>query len=73
MKSLLGSRKFWLAVFAIVQALVLHYLSVPDDVWQAIVGVVMLLIGGIAVEDAALKVGVNRESKIENRESKGEG
>ncbi len=58
MSSLLRSRKFWLAVFAVVQAIVLHYLAVPDDIWQAIVALVMVLIGGIALEDAGLKIGV---------------
>lgn len=58
MRSLFSSRKFWLAVVAIAQAIILHYFDVPDDVWQAIVALIMVLIGGIAVEDAALKVGV---------------
>lgn len=55
LKSLLRSRKFLLAVFGVVQTLVLHYLSVPDDVWQHIVTLVMVLIGSIALEDAAEK------------------
>ena len=56
MNGLLKSRKFWLAVFGVLQAIVLHYLSVPDDIWQSIVALVIVLIGSIAVEDAALKV-----------------
>lgn len=32
MSTLLKSRKFWLAVFGVVQALVLHYLQVPEDI-----------------------------------------
>lgn len=55
MSSLLYSRKFWLAVFGVVQALVLHYLSLPDEIWQAITGLVMVLIAGIALEDAGEK------------------
>jgi hypothetical protein len=55
MNGLLRSRKFWLAVFGVVQALVLHYLSVPDEIWQAIVALVAVLIATIAVEDAAAK------------------
>lgn len=51
------SRKFWLAVFGIVQAVVLHYFAVPDEIWQAVVGLVMVLITGIAIEDAGLKAG----------------
>ena len=54
-KSLLHSRKFWLAMFGVVQALVLQYLSVPDAVWQSICGLVMVLIAGIAGEDMATK------------------
>jgi hypothetical protein len=55
LKSLLHSRKFWLAAFGVVQALVLQYLDVPDAVWQSICGLVMILIAGIAGEDMATK------------------
>jgi len=51
MNGLLVSRKFWLAVFGIVQALVLQYLNVPDSVWQSISALVAVLIASIAVED----------------------
>ena len=54
-KALLWSRKFWLAVFGVVQALVLHYLNVPDDVWQTIAALVITVIAGITLEDAAAK------------------
>lgn len=57
MNGLLKSRKFWLAVFGIVQALVLHFLNVPEEVWQAISALVMVLIAAIAVEDAGAKIG----------------
>ena len=55
MKSLLHSRKFWLSIFGCVQAIVLHYLSVPDDIWQSIAALVAVLIASIAAEDFALK------------------
>lgn len=55
MNGLLKSRKFWLAVFGIAQALVLHYLSVPDEIWQSIAALVAVLIGSIAAEDVAAK------------------
>ena len=55
MASLFKSRKFWLAVFGVVQVLVLHYLNVPDEIWQAIAALVGVLIAGIAVEDAGSK------------------
>ncbi len=56
MASLLKSRKFWLAVFGVVQAVVLHYFAVPDDIWQTIAALIGVLIAGIAVEDAGAKV-----------------
>jgi hypothetical protein len=52
MKSLLYSRKFWLAVFGVVQALVLHFLDVPQVIWQSIAALVAVLIASIAYEDA---------------------
>ena len=55
LKVLLRSRKFWLAVFGCVQAVVLHYANVPDEIWQSIVVLVGVLIASIAVEDAAEK------------------
>ena len=54
---LLTSRKFWLAIFGVVQAVVLHYLNVPDELWQSIAGLVAVLIGSIAIEDAGAKAG----------------
>jgi hypothetical protein len=55
LNGLLKSRKFWLAVFGVVQAVVLHYLAVPEEIWQSIVALVGVLIAAIAVEDAAQK------------------
>lgn len=52
MNGLLQSRKFWLAVFAVIQAVVLHYLAVPEQIWQSIAGLVAVLIASIAIEDA---------------------
>lgn len=57
LSGLLKSRKFWLAIFGVVQVAVLHYFNVPDEVWQAIAALVMVLIGAIAVEDAGAKAG----------------
>ena len=57
MKGLLKSRKFWLAVFGIAQALVFEYLEVPDEVWESIALLVMTLIASIAIEDAGYKAG----------------
>jgi hypothetical protein len=54
-QSLIRSRKFWLAVFGVITAVVSQYLNIPQDIWLAIEALVMVLISAIAVEDAALK------------------
>ena len=57
MKSLLHSRKFWLAVFGVVQSIVLHLVpDFPSEVWQSIDALVIAVIAGIALEDSALKL-----------------
>ena len=55
MQSLLYSRKFWLAVYGLIQTIALYYLSVPSDILIAADVLVMVLIGSIAAEDAAMK------------------
>ena len=58
MKSLLHSRKFWLAVFGVVQSVVLNYVpGFPQEIWQSIDALVIALIGSIALVDAGLKAG----------------
>ena len=57
MNGLIRSRKFWLAVFGVVQVIVLQFFEVPDEVWQSIAGLVAVLIGAIAVEDAGGFIG----------------
>jgi hypothetical protein len=56
MKGLLKSRKFWLAVFGIVQVVVFQFFpQFPDALWQTIAALVAVLIASIAAEDAAAK------------------
>jgi len=56
--SLLHSRKFWLAVFGVVQSVVLNYIpDFPQEIWQSINVLIIALIGSIALEDAGLKAG----------------
>ena len=60
LKALLRSRKVWLAVIGVVQTIV--FATMPDfdpAVWQAINVLLLAVIAGIAVEDAAEKVGKN--------------
>jgi len=57
-QSLLQSRKFWLAILALVQTILFHYLpTFPAQVWQAIDAVLVILIASIAYEDGQLKRG----------------
>ena len=56
MASLLRSRKFWLSVFGVIQAIVLNYYQVPDAIWQAIAGLVGVLVASIAIEDAGRNI-----------------
>ena len=57
MKGLLQSRKFWLAVAAVVQSIALDLFGVPDAVWLAIDGVIAALLTAIGIEDAGKKAG----------------
>ena len=54
--ALIRSRKFWLAVFAVVQTIVFTLNpAFPDELWQSIDAIVMVLIGAITAEDVAQK------------------
>lgn len=54
--SLLHSRKFWLAVFGVVQTVLFQFVpNFPPQVWQSIDILVGVLIAAIAAEDAAAK------------------
>lgn len=56
LESLLKSRKFWIALFGVVQTVVFAFLpDFPAAVWAAIDVLVVTLITMIAVEDAAAK------------------
>ena len=56
MKSLLYSRKFWLAVVALVQTVLFQFVpDFPQEVWLSINGVLAVLIAAIAYEDGAEK------------------
>lgn len=57
MQSLLHSRKFWIAVFGLVQTILFHLLpTFPPAIWQAIDTLAGVLIIAIAAEDVALKL-----------------
>ncbi len=60
LKALLMSRKFWLALIGMIAAVVMFARGGidADALVQAIVTLLGMVIGGIALEDAAAKVGV---------------
>lgn len=64
MNGLLRSRKFYIACFGVLQAVILHYFQVPDDIWQAIAALAATLILGIAVEDAGAKSAVKPANEV---------
>lgn len=55
LSSLVHSRKVLVALFAVIQALVLEYLSIPDTVWQSIAALAGVLILSISYEDGQEK------------------
>lgn len=62
--SLFNSRKFWLAVFGVIQTLVFTYVpNFPKEVWIAIDVLVITVIAGITAEDSAAKSAGNAPSK----------
>lgn len=60
MKGLLKSRKFWLAVVALLAIVAIEGFGVPEEaanrIAEAIMAVIGVLIIGIAVEDSAKKL-----------------
>ncbi len=63
LKSLLVSRKFWLALLAVITAAVMFAGGdiTAAELVNAIVALTGLLIGGIAVEDAARNINLSKE------------
>lgn len=57
-KSLLQSRKVLLAALGVVSTLVMHYLKVDPDVWLSVDGLIVAVIGGIAIEDHGTNIGL---------------
>lgn len=62
LNGLLTSRKFWLAVIGLIGAIVLYAQGAIDaeTLTTAIVSLMAILVGAIAVEDAAGKLGSGR-------------
>ena len=55
-ESLMRSRKVWLALVGVVQTFLFYFIpDFPQEVWLSINGVLIIVIGTIAWEDAAVK------------------
>ena len=59
LKALLQSRKFWLALIAVIGGIVMYIQGAitPEQLVDLITALVGLLVGSIALEDAAAKFG----------------
>ena len=53
--SMLYSRKFWLAIVALVQSIVLSLTDFPPELWVSVNALLAAVIAATAYEDAALK------------------
>ena len=53
---LLKNKSFWMAVLAVVQTLVLHYLNIDAEIWASIDALLLVVISIFATEDIASKV-----------------
>lgn len=73
--SLFRSRKFWLAMVGIAQTVLFNLVpNFPDEIWQAINALLLVLIATYAWEDAAVKRSLGEQSLIsydEDEEPKG--
>jgi hypothetical protein len=60
-KSLMTSRRFWLAVVAVLTTVVAQYVpNFPPAIWQAVLGLVGLLVVALTVDDvAAVRAGLH--------------
>jgi hypothetical protein len=48
--TVITSAEFWLAVVALLQTVLLNYLGVPQDIWQAVNAILLVLIGALTAD-----------------------
>jgi hypothetical protein len=65
-RALFRSRKFLIALFAVIQALVLHYVNVDPEVWGSISALAAVLIASIAYEDGQAKSAAPQQIQVNN-------
>lgn len=54
---LLHSKAFWTAIISAIGLVILKYVNFPEDIWNAIVGILVVVIGVFTVEDASESFG----------------
>ena len=64
--SLIKSAEFWLAIVALLQTVLLNYFGVPQDIWQAINAILLVVIGALTADRVSTNLGHSiRDSIIE--------
>jgi hypothetical protein len=48
--NLIKSAEFWLAIVALAQTILLNYLGVPQDIWQGINAILLVMIGALTAD-----------------------
>lgn len=49
-QTLIRSAEFWLAILALVQTVLLNYLGVPQDIWQAVNAILLVMIAALTAD-----------------------
>ena len=55
-KTLIESAEFWLAIVALAQTILLNYLGVPSDIWQAVNAILLVMIGALTADRATMNI-----------------
>ena len=62
MNTLLRSKAFWTALLSVIAVLVMRYTAIPDEVWQSIAALLLVIVGLFTKDE--LENGIARELRI---------
>ena len=62
MNTLLKSKAFWTALLSVIAVLVMRYTAIPDEVWQSIAALLLVIVGLFTKDE--LENGIARELRI---------
>ena len=54
---LLHSEAFWSAHIGLLSTVVMRYLNVPDDIWQAFLALIAVIVASFAIDELGLSIG----------------